>query len=175
MVTYINESLCHWARLWWLTDTMPWLSLNIFPWQTHPSSAWTWSSFWTDCKTLTSKKNTEQREVVTQAGVAWGVSDRTMEVEISELCPFCRVVWCGRQIGWVHIFRESMMFQEDEYSNNVPGALRKGAVQRRKAAWALCRDNEARLSELPWRWRADGKFDKHCDGQNLLLYSANSY
>lgn len=171
MVTYINPSLCQLARLWWLTDTVPWLSLNIFPWQTHPSSAGTWSSFWADCKTLTSKKNTEQREVVTQAGVAWGVWDRTREVDISELCPF--VGWFDVE-DWdrmVRIFRESVVFQEDEYSSNVPGTLRKGGVQRRKAAWALCRDNEARLSELLSRWRADGKFDR----RNLLLYSANSY
>lgn len=171
MVTYINQSLSHWVRLWWLTDTVPWLSLNIFPWQTHPSSAWTWSSFWADCKTLTSKKNTEQREVVTRAGVAWGVWDRSREVDVSNYAHF--VGWFDVE-DWdrmVHIFRESMMFQEDEYSNIVPGALRKGGVQRRKAAWALCKDNEARLSELLWRWRADGKFDRW----NLLLYSANSY
>lgn len=36
--------------------------------------------------------------------------------------------------GWVPIFRESMMFEEGEYSNTVPGALRKGGAQRRKAA-----------------------------------------
>lgn len=34
----------------------------------------------------------------------------------------------------VRIIRESMVFQEDVYSSNVPGALRKGGVQRRKAA-----------------------------------------